>query len=140
LSTLSANTTCQLDILRHDSNSLSMNGAEIGVFKQTNEISLASLLQRHNSRALETKIRFEVLSNLTDETLERQFTDQQFSALLVATNFSKSHSSGPITMRLLHSASGRRALTSGFGRQLFSGSLASGRLACCLLSTSHFLI
>ena len=38
---------------------------------------------------------------------------------------------------LFRSASGRGALTSSLGGQLFAGSLASGRLAGSLLSTSH---
>jgi hypothetical protein len=34
-------------------------------------------LQGHNSRALETQVSLEVLGDLTDQTLERQFADLQ---------------------------------------------------------------
>ena len=36
-------------------------------------------LQSTNSSRLETKIRLEILSNFTNETLEWQLADQQFS-------------------------------------------------------------
>ena len=49
----------------------------------------------------------EVLSNLTDETLERELPDEELCRFLVATNFTKSDGSGPEAMRLLDS-SGRR--------------------------------
>lgn len=45
LGTLSADTTSQLNVLRHDSDTLSVNGAEVSVFEETHEIGLSSLLQ-----------------------------------------------------------------------------------------------
>ena len=60
-----------------------MDGAEVGVLEETNQVGLASLLKSHHSRALEPQVSLEVLGNLTDETLERQLADEQFSRLLV---------------------------------------------------------
>ena len=48
----------------------------------------------------------EVLSDLTNKTLERQFADEEFCRLLVATNLTKSDGTGPEAMRLLDTASG----------------------------------
>jgi hypothetical protein len=48
----------------------------------------------------------EILSNFTDKSLEGEFANKQFGRLLVTTNFTKSHSSGPETMGLLHTTSG----------------------------------
>ena len=56
-----------------------MDGAEVGVLKETHKISLTGLLECHNSRALEAQISLEVLSNLTNQSLEGQLADQQFS-------------------------------------------------------------
>ena len=44
----------------------------------------------------------EVLSNFTDETLERQLADEKFRRLLVATNFTKCDGTRAETMGLLH--------------------------------------
>ena len=60
----------QLDILGHDGDPLGMDGAEVGVLKETNQVRLASLLQGHHSRALEPQVSLEVLGNLTDKALE----------------------------------------------------------------------
>ena len=60
-----------------------MDGAEVGVLKKTHQVRLASLLQGHHSRALEPQVGLEILGNLTDETLEGQLADKQFSRLLV---------------------------------------------------------
>jgi len=46
---LATDTSGQLDILRHDGDTLGMDGAQVGVLKQTDEVSLASLLQSHDS-------------------------------------------------------------------------------------------
>ena len=80
---LATDPPCQLDILGHDGDPLGMDGAEVGVLKETNQVRLASLLQGHHSRALEPQVSLEVLGNLTDETLEGQLADEQFSRLLV---------------------------------------------------------
>ena len=45
LSTLSADTAGQLDVLRHDGNALGVDGAQVGVFKQTNKIGLRCFLK-----------------------------------------------------------------------------------------------
>jgi len=44
LSTLSSDTSCQLDVLWHDRNSLGVDCAQVGVFEETDEVALASFL------------------------------------------------------------------------------------------------
>ena len=60
-----------------------MDGAEVCVLEETNQVGLTGLLKSHHSRALEPQVSLEVLGNLTDETLEGQLADEQFSRLLV---------------------------------------------------------
>ena len=48
LSTLSADTAGQLDVLRHDGNALGVDGAKVGILEKTNEVSLRSLLEGHD--------------------------------------------------------------------------------------------
>ena len=44
----------------------------------------------------------EVLSDLTNETLEGELADEQLGGLLVATNFTESDGTRPEAVRLLH--------------------------------------
>ena len=73
----------KLDVLGHDGDTLGVDGAEVGVLKQPDQVGLAGLLQGHHGRALEPQVSLEVLGNLTDEALEWQLADEQFSRLLV---------------------------------------------------------
>ena len=138
LSTLATDAARQLDILGHDGHTLGVDGAQVGVFKQTNQVGLAGLLQGHDCAALEAKIGLEVLSDLTNQTLERQLADEQFRALLVATDLTQRDRSGAVAMRLLHTSGGRGALASRLSGQLLAGRLATRGLASRLLGTRHF--
>lgn len=48
LRTLTTDTASKTDVLLHDSNTLGVNGAHVCIFKQTNEVGLAGLLQSKN--------------------------------------------------------------------------------------------
>jgi hypothetical protein len=63
---------------------------------------------------LETKVRLKVLGNLTDETLERELSDQELSGLLVATDFTESDSSWLISVGLLDTSGRWGRFTGGF--------------------------
>ncbi|KAF4373900.1 hypothetical protein F8388_007806 [Cannabis sativa] len=82
LSSLASNPTSQLNILRHDRNPLGVNGAQIGVFEQTHQVSLCSLLKSRHSTRLESKIGLEILSDFPNQSLEWKLTDQKLSAFL----------------------------------------------------------
>ena len=112
-----------------DGNALGVDCCKVGVLEEGDEVGLSSLLEGHDRRALEPKVRLcndksrasislvsppeqkgttnlEILSNLTNETLEGELADEQLRALLVATDFTESDGTGPETMGLLHTASG----------------------------------
>lgn len=67
-----------------------MNGAQVGVLEQRDQVSLNGLLQSTDGRRLEAEVRLEVLSNFTNQTLERQLADQKLSRLLVPTDLTES--------------------------------------------------
>ena len=81
--------TCELHILGHDRHTLGVDGAQVRVLEQTDEVRLGSLLQfsifrvvpcgtksgvryleSSDSSALEAQIGLEVLRDLTHETLK----------------------------------------------------------------------
>jgi hypothetical protein len=71
----------QMDVLRHDDHLLSMDGTEVGVLEEPQQVGLTGLLQGRDSKALEPEISLEILGNLPDQTLERQLANEQSGSL-----------------------------------------------------------
>ena len=69
-----------------------MDGAQVGVLEERDEVGLNGLLESTDGRGLETEIGLEVLGDLTDQTLEGELPDQELSGLLVATDLTESDS------------------------------------------------
>ena len=67
-----------------------MDGTQVGVLKEGDEVSLNGFLKGTDGGRLEAEIGLEVLSDFTDQALEGQLADQKLSRLLVATNLTKS--------------------------------------------------
>ena len=126
LGTFSSDASSKLDVLGHDGDSLGVDGAEIGIFEKTNKVGFTGFLEGHDGRALESKIGLEVLGDFTYQTLEGQFSDQQFGALLIASDFSERDGSWTVTMGFFNSPGSWCTLAGSFGGQLFSWGLASG--------------
>ena len=137
LSTFSTDSPGELDILGHDGDSLGVDGAQVGVLKETNQVGLASLLQSHNSAGLESEISLEVLGDFSDQTLEGQLADQKLCGFLVTSDLTESNSTGPVSVGLLNSTSGRGRFSGSFSGQLFTGSFSTGGFPGCLLGTGH---
>uniref|UniRef100_A0A7N0ZUQ6 Uncharacterized protein n=1 Tax=Kalanchoe fedtschenkoi TaxID=63787 RepID=A0A7N0ZUQ6_KALFE len=114
-----------------------MNGAQIGILKESNQVRLSGLLQRGHGAALKPQIRLEILRDLTHQPLERKLADEKLGALLVLPDLPEGHGSGPEPVRLLHAAGGGSGLPGCLGGQLLPRSLSSGGLPRRLLSTSH---
>lgn len=79
----------KLDVLALDGDTLGVDGAEVGVLEERDEVRLNGLLEGADSRALEAEVALEVLGDLTDKTLERQLADKELSRLLVATDLTE---------------------------------------------------
>jgi histone H3 len=137
LSTLSADTAGELDVLGHDGDTLGVDGAQVGVFEESYEVGLGSFLEGHDGGGLETEVSLEVLGDFTDKTLEGQLADEELSALLVPPDFTESDGTGPVPVGLLDASCGRGGLASCLGGELLAWGLASGGLAGGLLGTSH---
>ena len=83
LSTLATDPAGKLDILGEDGHTLGVDGAQVGVLEQANEVSLGRLLEGSNGGRLEPEVSLELLSELADETLEGETADQKLGRLLV---------------------------------------------------------
>ena len=72
LSSLSTDPPGQLDVPGHDGDPLGVDGAQVGVLEEPDEVGLTGLLESHHSRALEAEVGLEILGDLSDEALEGQ--------------------------------------------------------------------
>ena len=57
LSPLATDPPCQLNVLGHDGHALRVDGTQISVFEETNQVGLSCLLQSKHRVALEAQIR-----------------------------------------------------------------------------------
>jgi len=71
LRTFTSDSSRQLDILRHDGDSLGVDGAQVGVFEQANQVRFGRFLQRQDRGGLESQVSLEILGDFSDQSLER---------------------------------------------------------------------
>ena len=92
-----------------------MNGTQVGILEEGDEVRLDGLLQSTDGGGLEAQVGLEVLSDLADETLEGELADEELSRLLVATDLTESDGTRLVAVRLLDTTGRRRTLTSCLG-------------------------
>jgi histone H3 len=110
-----------------------LDGSQVGVFEQGDEVSLGGFLQGHDGRGLESQVGLEVLSDFSNQSLEGELSDQELGRLLVLSDFSEGDGTGPVSVGLLDTTGrGLGGLSGGLGGELLSGSLTTGRLSCGL--------
>ena len=105
LESFSSDSSGELHVLGHDGNSLGVDGAEVGILEEGDEVRLDGLLESADGTALETEVRLEVLSDLTNKSLEGKLADEELGRLLVATDLTESDGSGLVAVRLLDTSS-----------------------------------
>ena len=54
-----------------------MDGGQVGVLEQGNEVGFGRLLESHDGGRLESEVGLEVLSDFTDQTLEGELSDEE---------------------------------------------------------------
>ena len=140
LRTFTSDSSRQLDILRHDGDSLGVDRAQVGVFEQANQVRFGRFLQGQDRGGLESQVSLEILGDFSDKSLERKLSDQELSRLLVSSDLTKSDGTRSVSVRLLDTTSGWGRLSGSLGSQLLSWSLTSSGLTCGLLSTGHFFL
>ena len=94
LGALAADPAGELEVLGHDRDALGVDGAQVGVIEEADEVGLGGLLEREDGGALEAQVGLEVLGDLADEALERELADQQVRGLLVPADLAVAHFAG----------------------------------------------
>ena len=69
---LPAEAACKINVLGEDRHPLGVNGAQVGVFKQTNDVNLTRFLKSMDGSGLEAQIAPELLGDLAHKALERE--------------------------------------------------------------------
>lgn len=78
-----------------------MNGAQVGVLEERDEVGLDGLLESADGGALEAQVGLEVLGDFTDQALEGELADEELGRLLVATDLTESDGTRLVAVRLL---------------------------------------
>ncbi len=95
-----------------------MDSAEIGVLEESDKVSLTSLLKGKDSRSLESDVTLGLRSNLSNESLEWEFSNEELGRFLISSDLSSSNGSWSESVGFLDSSS--------LGDRLLGGSLGSG--------------
>lgn len=103
----------QLHVARLDGDTLCMDGAQDAVLKEGHQVRLARLLQRLDSIHAKAHIHHVPVSQLTDETLERQLGNQQLRRPLEAADVAESRRAWPITTSRRRRGGRRRGASRG---------------------------
>ena len=83
-----------------------MDGAQVGVLKESNKIRFSGLLKSKYGRALESEVALVFLGDLANEALEWKFANEEFSALLVLADFTERYGTWAIAMWLFDATGG----------------------------------
>ena len=65
-----------MEVLGHNCDSASMDGAEISVFEKSNKVSFSSFLKSEDGLRLEADIVFHFHSDISDKSLEGKLSDE----------------------------------------------------------------
>jgi hypothetical protein len=103
-------------------------GTEVGILKEGDEVSFNGFLQSTDGGALESEVGLEVLSDLTDQALEGELSDEELSRLLVTTDLTESDGTRLVSVGLLHTSGRWGRLAGSLGSKLLTRSLATGGL------------
>ena len=120
-----------------------MDGAEVGVLEEADEVSLSGLLESENRRALEAEVSLELLGNLANQALERELADEELSGLLVSPDLAESDGAWAVPVGLLDASRSGSVLSGCLGGELLTRGLAScgfaGSLLCAGLEENRVI-
>ena len=138
---LASDSAGELEVLWHDGDSLGVDGAEVGVFEESNEVGLGGFLEGEDGGALESEVVLELRGDLTDESLEGKLSDEELGALLESSDFTESNCAWSESVWLLDAADGGSlGLLGLLVSDVLSGGFATGVLSSGLLGSCHFEI
>jgi len=117
-----------------------VNGTEVGVFEETDEVGFGGFLESEDSGGLESEVVLELRSDFSHESLEGELSDEELGALLESSDFSEGNGAGSESVGFLDATSslGSAGFLGLLVCDVLSGGLGAGVLSCGLLGSSHF--
>ena len=133
LGALTTDTAGELDVLGHDGHALGVDGAEVGVLEEADEVASDASWRARMAEDW-NQVGLEVLGDLADEALEEELADEELGGLLVLADLAESDGTGPVAVGLLDATGGGGGLASRLGGELLAGALPPVDLqAVCLV-------
>ena len=116
-----------------------MDGAEVSVLEEADEVSFGGFLKGSDGAGLESEVTAESGGDFSNEPLEWELPDEEVSALLVLPDFSEGDGTWAESVLLLGTlgVDGWGGLAGGLGTEGLPWGLTTGGLSSGLLSTSH---
>ena len=130
---LAADAPGELHVLGEDGDALAVDGEEVGVLEETDEVRLARLLQGQDSARLEPELGAKLLRELADEAAERTLAEEEIGRLLVLADLPEREGARAVAKLLgdllevghdLRAGDGREVLGRRLARQSLAGSRA----------------
>jgi len=137
---LPADAPGQLHVPGHDGHSLRVDGAQVRVLEEADEVGLGGLLDGLESGGLVADVDLVFVGDLPHEPLERQPPQEQLGGLLVPADLPQRDRPGAEPMRLLDAPRRRLGLAGRLGDQLLPGRLAPRALPRRLLGPGQGLL
>ena len=136
---LTTDASGQLNVLRHDCDSLGVNCAQIGVLKQADHVGFACLLDGEHCLWLEAKVTLVFGGDLSNESLEGELADEELCRLLELSDLSEGNCAWSEPVRLLDSfVCDIGSLAGGLVCQLLAWCFWACVLASGLFGASHW--
>ena len=115
-----------------------MDGAQVGIFEKTDQVSFGGFLESQDSGALESQVTFEFLGDFSNQSLERELSQKEISRFLIFSDFSEGNGTGSESVGFLDTSGGGGGLSSLLGSKGFSWSFLSSGFSSGQFSSSHF--
>ena len=117
-----------------------MDGTEVGVLEEADQIGFTRLLKSHDRVRLEAQISLKVLRDLAHEALEGELANQELGRLLVPADLAKGNCARGVTVGLLDASSSRNRFASRLGGKKLTQRFAASRLPGSLFGACHLSI
>ena len=105
---LSSDSSGELHVSHHDRDSLGVDGAEVGVLEEANQVGFRCFLKSEHCLRLESDVVLDVSCQVLHDSLEWQLADEQVGlglyggyCLLVPSDFSQSNGTWSVSVGLL---------------------------------------
>ena len=134
---LASDSSSELNVSGHDGDPLGVDGAEVGVLEEADQVGLGGLLEGQDGGALEAELGVERAGDLAHESLEGELPKEEVGRLLISSDLSERDGTGSEPVRLLGANLGGGGLPGRLSGEGLLGGLGGVGFSGGLLGTGH---